>query len=91
METYKCDLVNIMFLASECEIVISHYIYISYKSHIKPRVSYYKMNHPHKIDYYQFPEVKKPVLLSYDPPSGTILEEDARDLDWWSDSDDENA
>ena len=47
------------------------------------------MNHPHKIDYYQFPSVSKPVLLSYDAPSGTIHEEDARDLDWWCDSDSE--
>ena len=45
------------------------------------------MNHPHRIDYYQFPSVIKPV---YNP--APIQEEQPRDLDWWQDDEeDENA
>lgn len=46
------------------------------------------MNHPHRIDYYQFPSVIKPV---YNPCEAPLEEEKPRDLDWWQDSDDENA
>ena len=51
------------------------------------------MNHPHKIEYYQaFPSVMKPVYNPCDNPApAPIQEEQPRDLDWWQDSDDENA
>lgn len=49
------------------------------------------MNHPHRIEYYQFPSVIKPVYNPCDNPA-PIQEEQPRDLDWWQDSDeDENA
>ena len=50
------------------------------------------MNHPHKIEYYQqaFPSVIKPVYNPCDTPV-PIQDEQPRDLDWWQDSDDENA
>ena len=49
------------------------------------------MNHPHKIEYYQaFPSVIKPVYNPCDTHA-PIQEEQQRDLDWWCDSDDENA
>jgi len=49
------------------------------------------MNHPHRIDYYQFPSIIKPHDKPCDNPA-PIQEEQPRDLDWWQDSDeDENA
>ena len=49
------------------------------------------MNHPHRIEYYQaFPSVMKPVYNLCDNPA-PLQEEQPRDLDWWCDSDDENA
>lgn len=43
------------------------------------------MNHPHKIDYYAFPPVSKPVVLTYDKPSDTFYEVEELDMDWWED------
>jgi len=44
------------------------------------------MTHPHRIDYYQFPSVIKPVYT----PSVIIEETENTDKDWWDDLEDED-
>jgi hypothetical protein len=43
------------------------------------------MNHPHRIDYYQFPSVIKPVYNPCDPPATIIEETENTDKEWWED------
>jgi hypothetical protein len=43
------------------------------------------MNHPHRIDYYQFPSVIKPVHNPCDAPATIIEETENTDKEWWED------
>jgi hypothetical protein len=44
------------------------------------------MEHPHKIDYYQFPQIIKPVYKPDDKWSAPIDEPENTEKEWWDDS-----
>jgi hypothetical protein len=48
------------------------------------------MNHPHRIDYYLFPSVIKPVYNPCDNPSSITIETENTDREWWDDLEDED-
>ena len=64
------------------------YIYISY-SNLNIRIDHYKMTHPHKIDYYQFPAIIKPVYKPDDYRVELIVEPENTEKEWWEDDEDE--
>jgi hypothetical protein len=43
------------------------------------------MEHPHKIDYYQFPQIIKPVYKPDDKWSAPIDEPENTEKEWWDD------
>jgi hypothetical protein len=45
------------------------------------------MEHPHKIDYYQFPQIIKPVYKPDDRWVAPIEEEKDTEKEWWEDED----
>ena len=47
------------------------------------------MDHPHKIDYYAFPEIKKPVYKPDDYRVELIVEPENTEKEWWEDDEDE--
>jgi len=48
------------------------------------------MTHPHTIDYYDFPVIKKPVYRPDDNRSQPIVIIEEQDRDWWQDDDGED-
>jgi len=44
------------------------------------------MEHPHKIDYYQFPAIIKPVYKPDDYMVELIVEPENTEKEWWDDS-----
>jgi len=56
---------------------------------LKTRVYLYKMDHIHKIDYYAFPEIKKPVYKPDDYRVELIVEPENTEKEWWEDDEDE--
>jgi hypothetical protein len=47
------------------------------------------MNHPRRIDYYQFPSVIKPDYNPCDAPATIIEEPEDTEKEWWDDEGDE--
>ena len=47
------------------------------------------MEHPHKIDYYQFPQIIKPVYKPEHYCCDPIVVTEEQDKDWWEDDADE--
>jgi hypothetical protein len=45
------------------------------------------MEHPHKIDYYAFPAIIKPVYKADDKWSTPIEEPEDTEKEWWDDGD----